>query len=124
MISALLLMAAPADFPAARPVTIGQVHANPASWDGQWVRVAGWVHSCGQLDCALSEGPENSGLQLSFERIATFDAWLQPQLPAHIEVTARVDSSCLVHACTDRPATLRRMHAESLQTATTSPSKD
>ncbi|MFL6735226.1 MAG: hypothetical protein ACJ8EY_11110, partial [Sphingomicrobium sp.] len=93
-------------------------------WNGQWVRVQGWVARCQPLDCALAEGPNGNGLRLSFEAAESFDKWVQPMLPAHVEVTARIDSSCLLGLCTDRAPVLRRVYVEPLAPHFTSPSKD
>ena len=114
MIAALLLALAPANFPAATPLTIEQVRADPRRWHGQWVRVQGYVHRCSRLDCVLAEGPGNQGMSLSFADAPTFDAWVAPQLPAKIEVTARIDAGCLIDVCTDRAPVLQQVYVESM----------
>jgi len=115
MIVAMLLAAAPANFPPAERATIAHIYADPMAWDARWVRLQGWVDSCNRLSCRLYEGPRKAGLSLSFEAIETFDEWLKPQLPAEIEVTAYVDATCIRGVCTDRAPELRRMHAESIR---------
>ena len=114
MIAALLLAAAPANFPDAPPLTIEQVRADPRRWDGQWVRVVGYVHRCSAGDCVLSEGLGNQGMMLSFAPQPGFDAWIAPQLPAKIEVTARIDAGCLVNICTGRAPVLQQVYVETM----------
>ena len=114
MIAALLLAIAPPNFPAATPLTIEQVRADPRRWDGQWVRVQGYVHRCSEGDCVLAEFPRNGGLFLSFASAPTFDAWIGPQLPAKVEVTARIDAGCLVNICTGRAPVLQQVYVETM----------
>ena len=114
MIAALLLAVAPPNFPAATPLTIEQVRADPRRWDGKWVRVQGYVHRCSARDCVLSEGLGNHGMVLSFAPQPTFDAWIAPQLPAKIEVTARIDAGCLVNICTGRAPVLQQVYVETM----------
>jgi hypothetical protein len=117
MIAALLLAAAvPQGFPDAMPVTIEQVRADPRKWDGKWVRFQGYMHHCSRLDCAVAERPRNGGMLLSFESAETFDKWITPQLPAKVEVTARIDAGCLVNFCIDRAPQLRQVYVETLVT--------
>jgi len=101
--------------PPATPVTMAQVQASPANWDSKWVRMTGWVGRCTRLDCALTEGPEGQGVRLSFEAADSFDRWVQPLVPAHVEVTARVDSTCLLELCIDRAPVLRQVFVRSLE---------
>ena len=114
MIVALLLALAPANFPAATPMTIDQVLADPRRWDGQWVRLQGFVHRCSRRDCVLAEGPSSQGMMLSFADAPSFDAWIAPQLPAKVEVTARIDAGCLVNFCTDRAPVLQQVYVETM----------
>ncbi len=115
MIAALLLLAvAPPNFPAATPLTIEQVRADPRRWHGQWVRVQGYIHRCSSMDCALSERAGNGGLSLSFASAPSFDAWIAPQLPAKVEVTARLDATCLIDLCTDRAPVLQQVYVETM----------
>ena len=114
MIAALLLALAPANFPAATPVTIEQVRADPRRWNGQWVRLQGFVHRCSPLDCVLAEFPRNGGMVVSFASAPTFDAWIAPQLPAKVEVTARIDAGCLINICTDRAPVLQQVYVETM----------
>ena len=113
MIGALLLAAAPPTFPAATPLTIEQVRADPRRWDGQWVRVVGYVHRCSAGDCVLSERLGN-GMSLSFASAPSFDGWVAPQLPAKIEVTARIDAGCLINVCTGRAPVLQQVYVETM----------
>ena len=119
MIAALLLAMAPANFPAATPLTIEQVRADPRRWHGQWVRLQGYVQRCNRLDCVLAEFPRNGGMVLSFASAPTFDAWIAPQLPARIEVTARIDAGCLINFCTDRAPVLQQVYVETMAANTT-----
>lgn len=110
MISALLLAAAdvPPNFPKGTPVTIEQVRADPRRWDGQWVKLSGWMSRCSRLDCVVAEKPRNEGMLLSFESADALDAWIAPLLPAEVIVVARVDAECLLNFCTDRAPQLRQ----------------
>ena len=114
MIGALLLAVAPPNFPAATPLTIEQVRADPRRWDGRWVRVQGYIHRCSPLDCLLAERPGNGGMFLSFASAPSFDAWIAPQLRAKVEVTARIDAGCLVNVCTDRAPVLQQVYVETM----------
>ena len=114
MIAAFFLALAPADFPAAAPLTIEQVRADPHYWDGKWVRLEGYIHRCSRLDCVLAERPGNGGMSLSFEAAPAFDAWIAPQLPAKVEVTARIEAGCLLQICTDRAPDLQQVHVVTL----------
>jgi hypothetical protein len=114
VIAALLLAAAPPNFPAATPLSIEQVRADPRRWDGTWVRVQGFVHRCNALDCVLAEFPRGGGMVLSFAPAPTFDAWIAPQLPAKVEVTARIDAGCLLNICTDRAPVLQQVYVETM----------
>ena len=114
MIAAVSLALAPPNFPAATPLTIEQVRADPRRWDGKWVRVRGFVHRCSALDCMLAEGPRNRGMSLSFAAAPSFDAWIAPQLPAEVEVTARIDANCLLNVCTDRAPVLQQVYVETI----------
>ena len=114
MIAAAFLALAPANFPAAIPLTIEQVRADPRRWHGQWVRIHGYVHRCSALDCVIAEGPRNQGMLLSFAAAPSFDAWITPQLPAEVEVTARIDAGCLLNVCADRAPVLQQVYVETL----------
>ena len=117
MIAALLLAAAdlPPDFPKGTPTTIEEVRRDPRSWDGQWVRIEGWMHRCNRLDCVVSERPRNQGMHLGFESAETFDQWIGPLLPAEVVVVARVDAGCLINICLDRAPHLRDPHVQTMR---------
>jgi len=110
VIAALLLFAILAPVPAqAKPVvTIAAIHANPNKFDGQVVRLAGYVNGCGALDCAIVERPAAAGGGLGqLSPIASdpkFDAAIGPLLPT--EFDARFDAACIVGFCTDRASVL------------------
>jgi hypothetical protein len=114
VIAALLLAAAPPNFPAATLLTIEQVRADPRRWDRQWVRLQGYVHRCSARDCVLSEALGNRGMLLSFAPASSFDAWIAPQLPAKVEVTARIDAGCLINICIGRAPVLQQVYVETM----------
>ena len=97
----------PANFPKGTPATIEDVRRDPRRLDGQWVRLEGWMFRCSALDCVVSERPRNQGFLLSFQGADTFDRWIQPLLPAHVVVVARLDAECLVNVCIGRAPVLR-----------------
>lgn len=114
MISLLLSLAqvvpsaAPAD---PVPTTIAAIRANPRKFDGQVVRLAGWVNRCVPLSCAIEEhaaaAPGGAGQRLSIASDAKFDSIVAPIAPTPVEFDARVDASCLtVAACADRAPVL------------------
>jgi hypothetical protein len=112
VIAALLLFAILAPVPAqAKPVvTIAAIHANPNKFDGQDVRLTGYVNGCDALDCAIVERPAAAGGGLGqLSPIASdpkFDATIGPLLPAYVEFDARFDAACIVGFCTDRASVL------------------
>lgn len=119
MIALLLAAAAPA-IPPATTVTIEQVRRDPRKWDGQRVRIEGWINRCWPTDCTIAEKPAahpiNQGMSLSFETQPSFDDWARPMLPIRARVTARIDAACLMDVCLDRAPVLRGMIVEALQT--------
>ena len=115
MIAALLLTAVvPPDFPPATPVTIAQIRSEPRKWDGKWVRFTGYMDRCSGLSCHVAAESHNSRMTLSFDSSDSFDEWIAPQLPAKVEVTARIDANCLVNLCTDRAPELRLFYVDVL----------
>ena len=128
MIVALLLAAAPANFPAATQLTIEQVRADPRRWHGKWVKLEGWVNRCLSRECELSEGlgarRTNQGIGLSFEEQPSFDKWAAPMLPFKARVAAKVDATCLADAvCLGRAPVLREMIVEAIETNLKFPDK-
>jgi len=113
MIAALLLLAQMAPVPAeSKPVatTIAAIRANPKKFDGQTVRMHGYVNRCSSVDCAISERPANVpgglGEVLSIATDAKFDAAITPLVPTYVEFDARVDAGCLIQVCVGRPPVL------------------
>lgn len=93
----------------AKPVetTIAAIRANPEKFNGQVVRLHGWVNSCQHLSCGIDEraatAPGGPGERLSIAGDAKFDAIVTPLLPTYVEFDARFDAKCLTTAvCTDR----------------------
>jgi hypothetical protein len=113
MIAALLMLAqiapAPAE-PKPVPTTIAAIRANPKKFDGQLVRLHGWVNSCQPLSCAIEErpatGPGGPGARLSIAADPKFDAALKPLIPTYVEFDARFNAACVVGLCTDRAPVL------------------
>jgi hypothetical protein len=109
MIAALLMVAQITPLPAPpEPIvtTIAAVRANPKKFDGQVVRLHGYVNRCSALDCAITESPGGAGQLLSIAPNAKFDATITPLLPTYVEFDARVDAACLIQVCTDRAPVL------------------
>ena len=113
MIAALLLLAQLAPVPAQpKPVvtTIAALRSNPKKFDGQVVRVHGYVNRCSALDCALSEQPATAagglGQLLSIATEPKFDATVAPLVPTYVEFDARFDAACVIAVCTDRAPVL------------------
>lgn len=110
MIAALLILAQIAPVPAEpKPVTItiAAIRANPKKFDGQVVRLHGYVNSCGPMSCVIHERPvdarEGAGGGFSIGQDKKFDDTVKPLLPTYVELDARFDSSCETGtACADR----------------------
>ena len=106
MIAALILLAqmtpAPAE-PAPIEATIAAIRANPKKFDGQLVRLHGYVNSCQAAACAIDEHPANAaggaGQRLTIAGDKKFDDTLRPLVPTYVEVDARVDAACVQAAC-------------------------
>jgi hypothetical protein len=107
MIAALLMLAQIVPVPAEpKPVatTIAAIRANPRKFDGQVVRLRGYVNQC-QRNCSIEERAANAvggpGERLAISADKKFDAIVRPLVPTYVEFDARVDASCIVSACTD-----------------------
>jgi hypothetical protein len=114
MIAALLMLAQLAPvLPEPKPVatSIAAIRGNPKKFDGQIVRLRGWVNSCQALSCAIEEraanAPAGAGERLSIASNAKFDETLKPLIPTYVEFDARLDATCLTTAvCSDRAPVL------------------
>ena len=112
-----LLAASAAASPLA--TTADSIRANPAAFDGKWVRLRGQIDQCTHFDCSIC--PEEATpadpeaercLRLSWdrqrgsdqERGADFDPIYRY---ATVDLVARFDSACLKGLCTDRASVLR-----------------
>lgn len=87
--------------------TIAALRANPKKFDGDVVRLHGFVISCGPLACLLNErasgAPGGAGASLSIAEDERFDATVRPLLPTYVEFDARFDAKCLTGAsCANR----------------------
>ncbi|HWI89085.1 MAG TPA: hypothetical protein VNS11_07610 [Sphingomicrobium sp.] len=116
MIAALLMLAQIVPVPAEpKPVatTIAAIRANPKKFDGQIVRVRGYVNRCEPLSCWIEERTRDAGgsggAHLSIATDRKFDATIKPLLPTYVEFDARVDAACLtpstgnsIKVCADR----------------------
>ena len=110
MIAALLMLAQIALAPAEpKPIetTIAAIHANPTKFDGQVVRLHGWVNRCARLSCSIDERSasttQGAGLHLSIATDDKFDKIIGPLLPTAVEFDARINASCLTRqVCLDR----------------------
>ena len=113
MIAVLLMLAQIVPAPEqARPVetTISAIHANPKKFDGQLIRLHGYVNRCQPLDCSVEErpatAPGGAGEGLSIAGDAKFNATIRPLLPTYVEFDARLNAQCLISACSDRAPVL------------------
>ena len=113
MIAALLMLAQIVPAPEEpRPIetTIAAIRANPKKFDGQLVRLHGYVNHCQPLDCPVEErqatAPGGAGEGLSIAGDAKFNATIAPLLPTYVEFDARLNAQCLISACSDRSPVL------------------
>jgi hypothetical protein len=100
VIAALLLLAqiVPApDEPKPIETTIAAIRANPKKFDGQLVRLHGYVNRC-NTTCSIDEragtaagGP---GAGLPIQRDKRFDDVVRPLLPTYVEFDARFSAGC------------------------------
>ena len=110
MIAALLLLAQIVSAPAQpRPLetSIAAIRANPKKFDGELVRLHGWVNRCQALSCSIEERAANSaggpGSNLSIAEDDKFESVIRPLLPTYVEFDARVNAACLIaQVCLDR----------------------
>lgn len=116
MIAAFFMLAQVVPAPAEpKPVatTIAAIRADPKKFDGQTVRLHGYVNRCQPLSCWIEERPTTSaagpGEHLSIGTNPKFDATIKPLLPTYVEFDARVDATCLtpsagneIKVCADR----------------------
>ncbi|HEX3677795.1 MAG TPA: hypothetical protein VHU79_10455 [Sphingomicrobium sp.] len=113
MIVALLMLAQIVPVPEEpRPIvtTIAAIRANPKKFEGQLVRLHGYVNHCQPLDCSVDERPatavDGAGEGLSIAGDAKFNATITPLLPTYVEFDARLNAQCLINACSDRAPVL------------------
>jgi hypothetical protein len=109
MIAALLLLAEITPVPdEPKPIatTIAAIRANPTKFDGQIVRLHGYVNDCETASCNIDEriktDPAGPGEELSIGKDAKFDAIVRPLVPTYVELDARVDATCILAPCLDR----------------------
>ena len=109
MIAALLLLAQITPVPdEPKPIatTIAAIRANPTKFDGQIVRLHGYVNDCETASCNIDEriktDPAGPGEALSIGKEAKFDAIVRPLVPTYVELDARVDATCILAPCLDR----------------------
>ena len=79
------------------PTTIAAIHANPKKFDGQIVRVHGYVNSC-QPTCTLAEraanAPGGPGVSIQITPTNKFDRVVLPLVPTYVEFDARFSAGC------------------------------
>jgi hypothetical protein len=114
VIAALLLAAIPIAPQVPRPVetTIAALRHDPKAFDGEIVRVHGWVNRCDSTTCLIDErpatSPQGSGQSLSIGGSAKFDSTVRPLAPTYVEVDAQFDAQCLTASCPDLNVVLLR----------------
>jgi hypothetical protein len=108
MIAALLMLAQITPSPAeSQPTatTIAAIRANPKKFDGQLVRLHGYVNACEAATCNIDErlktAAGGAGQELSIATNDKFDKIVRPLIPTYVEFDARVDAACLLSACVD-----------------------
>jgi len=87
--------------------TIAAIRANPKRFDGQVVRLNGWVNQCKPLTCWIEERAATAqggpGAHLSIGTNRKFDETVQPLMPTLVEFDARFDATCITkEVCLDR----------------------
>ena len=100
MIAALLMLAQIAPVPAEPkpiPTTIAAIVRNPRKFEGQTVRLHGYVNACQPSSCAIDEraatSPAGAGERLSIEDDQKFQDTVRPLLPTYVEFDARVNAT-------------------------------
>jgi len=92
------------------PATIAAVRANPRKFDGQVVRLTGWMNGCTPRSCFIDERPATAaggaGQSLSIGGDPKFDATIKPLLPTYVEFDARFSAECVIGPCADRAPVL------------------
>jgi hypothetical protein len=113
MIAALLMFAQIVPAPEeARPIatTIAAIHSNPKKFDGQLVRLHGYVNHCQPQDCSVEErpatAPNGAGESLSIAGDAKFNSTVVPLVPTYVEFDARLNAQCLISGCGASPPEL------------------
>ena len=90
--------------------TIAAIRADPKKFDGQIVRIHGYVNRCRPLDCAISERPASVagglGQILPIATDQKFDATIRPLVPTFVEFDAHFDATCVVGFCAGRAPVL------------------
>ncbi len=96
----------------ARPLqtTIAAIRANPKKFDGQLVRLHGYLNHCRPLDCSIEErpttAPGGAGEALSIAGDAKFNSTVTPLLPTYVEFDARLNAGCVISECSDHAPVL------------------
>jgi hypothetical protein len=100
VIAVLLILAQIVPAPAEpKPIvtTVAAINANPKKFDGQLVRVHGYVNSC-QPTCTLAERPANApagpGSSLPIAPTNNFDHVVLPLVPTYVEFDAYFRAGC------------------------------
>jgi hypothetical protein len=109
MIAPLLMLAQIVPAPEeARPIetTIAAIRSNPKKFDGQLVRLHGYLNHCHPQDCSVEErpatAPGGAGQGLSVAGDAKFNSTVTPLIPTYVEFDARLNARCLISSCSDR----------------------
>jgi hypothetical protein len=102
MIAAVLLLAQIAPVihePKPLATNIAAIRANPKKFDGELVRVTGWVNACQPSSCSVDERAANSpngpGQRLTVTGETKFYDTIRPLIPTYVELDARVNSACV-----------------------------
>jgi hypothetical protein len=113
MIAVLLLLAQMTPVqaePAPVETKIAAIRADPKKFDGQLVRIHGYVNRCETASCNIDEraasSPLGAGQSLSIAKDPKFDSTVRPLVPTYVEFDARVDAACILAPCLDRGSAL------------------
>ena len=87
--------------------TVAAIRANPKRFDGQVVRLHGWVNQCRPRTCWVEEHAAGTqggtGAHLSIATDPKFDDALRLLIPTYVEFDARFSAVCqTAHVCLDR----------------------